>query len=204
MIDILNYGMGNLGSISNMLNKLNIPNRIIDNPEDCIASKKIILPGVGHFSAGMQELNEKKWIPVLNELVQVKQIPVLGICLGMQLMTKYSEEGNVNGLGWIDAEVKKFCFADPKLKVPHMGWNQVNLVNDSNLFKGFETFDEIRFYHVHSYYVELENKCQEISNTYYGNEFTTGFQKGNIYGVQFHPEKSHKFGLQVLKNFGEL
>jgi glutamine amidotransferase len=204
MISIINYGMGNLGSIQNMLKKLNIPTQIINSPEECQDVQKLILPGVGHFEEGMRVLNENGWISILNQKVIDEKIPVLGICLGMQLMTNYSEEGNVNGLGWIDASVKKFNFTEQSMKIPHMGWNEVITNSNSPLFENFDNLEEVRFYHVHSYYVSLNNPELEISKTNYGIPFTSAFQKDNIYGVQFHPEKSHKYGLKVLSNFSKI
>jgi glutamine amidotransferase len=204
MISIINYGMGNLGSIQNMLKKLNIPTQIINSPEECQDVQKLILPGVGHFEEGMRVLNENGWISILNQKVIDEKIPVLGICLGMQLMTNYSEEGNVNGLGWIDASVIKFNFVEQSMKIPHMGWNEVITNSNSPLFENFDNLEEVRFYHVHSYYVSLNNPELEISKTIYGIPFTSAFQKDNIYGVQFHPEKSHKYGLKVLSNFSKI
>jgi imidazole glycerol-phosphate synthase subunit HisH len=204
MISIINYGMGNLGSIQNMLKKLNIKSEIINSPEECQDAQKIILPGVGHFEEGMRVLNDNGWLPILNQKVLEEKIPVLGICLGMQLMTSHSEEGNCNGLNWINANVKHFKFEDQKMKVPHMGWNEVQPNFNSPLFEDFEKLEDIRYYHVHSYFVELENADLEISKTFYGIPFTSGFQNGNIYGVQFHPEKSHKFGLKMLSNFAKI
>lgn len=204
MISILNYGMGNLGSIQNMLKKLNIQSQIINSPEECQDVQKLILPGVGHFEEGMRVLNENGWLPILNQKVMDEQIPVLGICLGMQLMAKCSEEGNCDGLNWIDANVKRFKFEEQSMKVPHMGWNEVLPKFSSPLFEGFEILEDIRYYHVHSYYVELNSPEFEIAKTVYGIPFTSAFQKNNIYGVQFHPEKSHKFGLKMLSNFAKI
>lgn len=204
MIYIVNYGLGNLGSIQNMLKKLGVKSLIINSPEECVDAKKLILPGVGHFEEGMRFLNENGWISVLNQKVLEERIPVLGICLGMQLMTKNSEEGNCNGLGWIDAHVKRFQFDDSRMKVPHMGWNEVVPKLSSPLLNDFDSLEDVRFYHVHSYYVELENPDLEIIRTTYGISFTSGFQKDNIYGVQFHPEKSHKFGMKMLSNFAAI
>ncbi|MBB1193875.1 imidazole glycerol phosphate synthase subunit HisH [Flavobacterium sp. SOK18b] len=204
MISIVNYGMGNLGSIQNMLKKLNIQSQIISSPEECQDVQKLILPGVGHFEEGMRVLTENGWLPILNQKVIVEQIPVLGICLGMQLMAKSSEEGSCNGLNWIDANVKRFKFEEQSMKVPHMGWNEVLPKCSSPLFEDFDKLEDIRFYHVHSYYVELNNPEFEIAKTVYGIPFTSGFQKNNVYGVQFHPEKSHKFGLKMLSNFAKI
>lgn len=204
MISIVNYGMGNLGSIQNMLKKLNIQSKIINNPEECQDVQKLILPGVGHFEEGMRFLSQEGWLSILNQKVIEEKIPVLGICLGMQLMTNHSEEGNVNGLGWIDASVKKFNFTEQSMKIPHMGWNEVMPNTKSPLFDDFNDLEEVRFYHVHSYYVSLNKSELEISKTIYGIPFTSAFQKDNIYGVQFHPEKSHKYGLKVLSNFSKI
>jgi len=204
MIAIINYGLGNIGSISNMLKKLSINHIVASSPEELIYADSLILPGVGHFKEGMRVLSQQGWIPILNQKVLEDKIPVLGICLGMQLMTNHSEEGDVNGLGWIDASVKKFNFTEQNMKIPHMGWNEVLTNFNSPLFKDFNYLQEIRFYHVHSYYVSLNNPELEISKTIYGFPFTTSFQKENIYGVQFHPEKSHKFGLKVLFNFSNI
>lgn len=204
MISIVNYGMGNLGSIQNMFKKLNIKSTIINSPEECVDATKLVLPGVGHFEEGMRVLNVDNWKDILNQKVLDEKVPVLGICLGMQLMTQHSEEGNATGLGWIDAKVKRFKFDNNELKIPHMGWNEVIPNLNSPLFYDFENMDEIRYYHVHSYYVELENATLEIAKTNYGISFTSGFQKDNIYGVQFHPEKSHKFGMKMLANFANI
>lgn len=204
MISIINYGMGNLGSIQNMLKKIGTKSQIINSPEECITAKKIILPGVGHFEEGMRVLNENGWIPILNQKALDEKIPVLGICLGMQLMASHSEEGNCNGLNWIDANVKHFKLEDQNLKVPHMGWNEVEPKFSSPLFEDFENLEDIRYYHVHSYFVELGDPKYEISKTVYGIPFTSGFQNENIYGVQFHPEKSHKYGLKMLSNFSKI
>jgi len=204
MISIINYGMGNLGSIQNMLKKVGVTSKIISSPEECVDATKIILPGVGHFEEGMRVLKENNWIDILNSKVLKDKTPVLGICLGMQLMTSDSEEGNCVGLNWINAHVKKFQFADSGMKIPHMGWNEIIPKLTSPLFDKFETMEDIRFYHVHSYYVELENAELEISSTNYGHPFASGFQNDNIYGVQFHPEKSHKYGMKMLANFANI
>jgi len=202
MIGIINYGMGNLGSIQNMLKKLRADSVILDEPGTLENYTKLVLPGVGAFDNGIQHLRANGWVDPLNNLVLVQKVPILGICLGMQLMTKSSEEGVEEGLGWIDAKTLRFDSRGKNMKIPHMGWNVVKPRANDPLFES--TFKELRFYHVHSYYVNLANKEEEIASTYYGESFTSAFRKENIWGVQFHPEKSHKFGMQLLKNFNEL
>lgn len=203
MISIINYGLGNLGSISNMLRYIGQPSQIINRPDELASVDKMILPGVGAFDAGMSQLKEKGWIEPLTNLVHEKKIPALGICLGMQLMTKNSEEGEMEGLGWVDATTKKFRFEAPvNLKVPHMGWSDVQVSNTSPLFPDMD--EENRFYFVHSYYVEVENASDNAVTANYGHDFTAGFHSDNIYGMQFHPEKSHKFGMRFLERFATL
>ena len=205
MIGIVDYGFGNLGSIKNMLDRLGYDNMIVTNPEEIENAEKIILPGVGAFDMGMKALNERGWIPVLNRKVLEQNSPTLGICLGMQLMTQSSEEGVAEGLGWVNAATRKFTFpAGSKLKVPHMGWNIVRTSANSILHQQLTDLEEIRFYFVHSYYVDPVNINDVIFSCSYGNDFCAAFQHKNIYGVQFHPEKSHQFGLKLLKNFASL
>lgn len=204
MIYIINYGLGNIGSIVNMLKRNQVDFCVAEKPQDLKESTKLILPGVGSFNDGMMLLKKNLWIDQLSELVLEKKIPILGICLGMQLMTKESEEGSEKGLGWINGEVKKFVFDDPKIKIPHMGWNNVSSCNDTyGLFAGLSD-NEMRFYHVHSYFVSLEDQSEQLAITNYHGIFTSAFQKENIFGVQFHPEKSHKFGKQLLLNFSKI
>jgi glutamine amidotransferase len=200
MIQIINYGLGNLGSVQNMLKRINVQSVIVKSPRD-LMTEKIILPGVGSFDTGMNNLLNDGWIEVLNEKVLREKVPTLGICLGMQLMTNRSEEGHLGGLGWIDGEVLKF--PANQLKIPHMGWNIVKAVNgDASILRS--EMDELRFYFVHSFYVKVNNPSDELGVTYYGDNFTSSFRRQNIYGVQFHPEKSHKFGMMLLKNFAAL
>jgi glutamine amidotransferase len=199
MISIINYGLGNLGSIQNMFKKIGFDSVIINNPLDLEKSTKIILPGVGSFDTGMKNLFDGGWIDKLNEMVLVQKKPVLGICLGMQLMCQSSEEGELEGLKWIDADVKKFKFNNNELKVPHMGWNFCNSVKDTMLLK--DDLINRRFYFVHSYYVCNNLREDVLLETSYGITFTSSFERNNIIGMQFHPEKSHKFGLNILKNF---
>ena len=202
MIQIIDYGLGNTGSIFNMLKKIGVESEIVDNPIKLNDGSKYILPGVGSFDNGMKLLKNNNWIEKLNELIILKKNPILGICLGMQLMTKSSEEGIIPGLSWIDADVKKFSFKDNNLKIPHMGWNNINPIKNNKNF--YKLNNQSRFYHVHSYYVLLNDSSNEIALTNYSKEFTSSFQKDNIFGVQFHPEKSHKYGMQLLSNFSKI
>lgn len=203
MITIIDYGMGNLGSIRNMLKKIEVESEITSDINKIKLATKLILPGIGAFDNGMENMKKMGLIPVLNELVLVKNVPVLGICLGMQLMTHSSEEGVLPGLGWIEAETKRFVFpAEVNLKIPHMGWNNITIVKPEVISKNLN--NQSRFYFVHSYHVVCEKQYDILFQTNYGYDFTSAFQKENIIGVQFHPEKSHKFGMTLLKNFSEI
>lgn len=205
MIVIINYDVGNLGSILNMLKKIGAEAIISSNQEDIKKADKLILPGVGSFNYGMEKLQQSGLIELLNRKVLNEKTPILGICLGLQLFTKKSEEGKLNGMGWIDAQTVKFQFnsEQKQLKIPHMGWNEVAVKKQSVLFKDM-SFEESRFYFVHSYYVQCNQEQDILTTTHYGYDFHSGVEKENIVGVQFHPEKSHKFGLKLLKNFVEL
>ena len=200
MIVIVDYGLGNLGSIQNMIKKLGHISIISSNKEEISKATKLILPGVGSFDKGMHELNKTGLTELLDVLVLINKVPVLGICLGMQLMTNSSEEGLEKGLGWIDAKVKKFLFENKYLKVPHMVWNYIRKVKESNFYNSNHSD---RFYFVHSYYVECNDKEDILSKTEYGLDFVSSFKKENIMGIQCHPEKSHKFGMDFLKKFIE-
>jgi glutamine amidotransferase len=204
MIVIVDYGMGNLGSIQNMLKKIGAKNaKISSDPKEIEQADKLILPGVGAFDTGMQRLRETGLISLLNEKVISARTPTLGVCLGMQLMTKVSEEGELPGLGWINAETIRFRF-DPKqtgLKVPHMGWNTVNVRREGTLFT--EMHPNPRFYFVHSFHVIAHNPEDIVATTDYGYEFVSVLQQGHIMAAQFHPEKSHKFGMKLYRNFVE-
>lgn len=203
MIAIVDYRTGNLGSIQNMLRKLRFESVVTSDKEEIANAAKLILPGVGAFDKGMDNLIGLGLMEILNKKVISDKVPVLGICLGMQLMTKGSEEGLREGLGWFDADTIRFKFRDSDTyKVPHMGWNFVNRKKESRLFSNMHP--DPRFYFVHSFYVHTNDPSDSVTSTTYGIEFTSSFEKGNIYGVQFHPEKSHKFGMQILKNFAEL
>ena len=199
MIVIVDYGMGNLGSIANMIKKVGYKSIITSDLKELKKATKLILPGVGSFDNGMRNLKELGMIEVLNQKVLIEKTPVLGICLGMQLMTKSSEEGKLSGLGWIDAETKKFV--SDTLKIPHMGWNIIKHQKNSQLFDEIER--EKRFYFVHSYCVSCNQEADILTNTNYIQDFVSSFEKENIVGVQFHPEKSHKFGMNLIKNFVE-
>ena len=203
MITIIDYGMGNLGSISNMFKRIGVESEVTGNKEKIASAKKILLPGVGAFDAAMERINEGGYREILDRKALQEKVPVFGICLGMQLLTNSSEEGKLPGLGWIPAKTTKFTFEnDSKLKVPHMGWNRVYEKNQSLLIRDLPP--EPRFYFVHSYYVLAENVNHILTTTNYGVEFNSIIQKENIYGAQFHPEKSHKFGMKLLENFARL
>jgi len=201
MITIVDFGIGNLGSIQNMIKKIGYRAIISRNPEEITNAEKIILPGVGSFDVGMKKIEEHSLKDILEEYRKSGKF-ILGICLGMQLMTKGSDEGQMPGLGWINAKVKKFSFEDKSLKIPHMGWNLINQKKKSAIFNEFSK--EIRAYFVHSYYVECYQNSDVLSGTTYGHEFVSAYEHENIIGMQFHPEKSHKYGMKLLKNFIEL
>ena len=203
MIAIINYGIGNLGSIHNMLRKIGVASVITSSPDDILNASKLILPGVGAFDAGMARLNESGLIPLLNEKVLVQKTPVLGICLGMQMMTCGSTEGVIPGLGWIQAHTSRFDqLAMPELKVPHMGWSVAAPAKQSPLLENFP--EDARFYFVHSFYVTCDYAADSLLKTSYGPvDMDAGFHHENVMGVQFHPEKSHRFGMWLLKNFAE-
>ncbi|WP_035588025.1 imidazole glycerol phosphate synthase subunit HisH [Hippea jasoniae] len=202
MITIINCGMGNVGSVANMIKKVGGKSIITSNRDEVKHAKKLILPGVGAFDNAVKNLKDLGLWDLIKEKVLLEKVPIMGICLGMQLLTKGSEEGELKGFGFIDAYTKKFKFEDNKLKVPHMGWNTVKITKKSKLFENMEN-QESRFYFVHSYYVDCYNKNDILTITNYGIDFVSSFENDNIIGVQFHPEKSHRFGMQLLKNFVE-
>ena len=203
MIVIVDYGVGNLGSIINMLKKAGAKAIASSQPDALQQAEKLILPGVGAFDAGMQKLNERGLVPLLNYLALEKKVPFLGLCLGLQLMTKSSEEGQLEGLGWLDAETRRFKFgADQShLKVPHMGWNTIEIRRSHPLLADLEP--DSRFYFVHSFYIQCREAEAVLAETDYGGFFHSIIARDNIMGAQFHPEKSHKYGLRLLKNFAE-
>jgi len=198
---IVDYKMGNMRSILYKLQKENIECIITSNRQEIKNAEKLILPGVGHFKQAMKNLQELNLIEVLADQVLKNKIPVFGICLGFQLMAKSSEEGNVRGLGWIDAEVKRFDFTkiDNNLPVPHVGWCDLSIKKESRLLHNIDSNQ--RFYFTHSYYMHCNNQKDILCTSDYGYQFTAGIERGNISGVQFHPEKSHKSGFQMLLNW---
>ncbi|MFW9777492.1 MAG: imidazole glycerol phosphate synthase subunit HisH [Candidatus Heimdallarchaeota archaeon] len=198
---VIDYGMGNLGSIMNMLKRIGANAVLTSDIAVVEGAEKIILPGVGAFAKAMDNLSELDLLPILNTKVIKEKVPFLGICLGMQLLSKTSEEGTSPGLGWIDAETKRFPVLNG-FKIPHMGWNTVDIQRESKLFSNM--YENPRFYFVHSYYVNCNRKEQELTTTQYAITFCSSLEEANIYGVQYHPEKSHKYGMKLLENFVEL
>jgi imidazole glycerol-phosphate synthase subunit HisH len=204
MITIINYGMGNLGSVQNMFKRIGYQTEITSDIDVIAKAKKILLPGVGAFGNAMTLIDEKGFRAVLNQKALLEKVPTLGICLGMQLLTRSSEESpNAKGLGWIAADTKRFVFpANSNFKVPHMGWNEVEFPKMSRFTEGYS--EKPRYYFVHSYHVVLDNPSNAIMTTHHGYDFVAGLQHENIYGAQFHPEKSHKFGMKLFENFAKL
>jgi glutamine amidotransferase len=201
VITIVDYGMGNLGSILNMFKRIGARAQITGDPAAVERAGKILLPGVGAFDKAMERIDGSGLRQVLDRKALQERVPILGICLGMQLLTRSSEEGSAAGLGWIDAVTLRFP-PDAGLKIPHMGWNAVSAVRDSPLTAGL--LDDARYYFVHTYYVRADREDDCVLKTRYGVTFDACVARGNIYGAQFHPEKSHKFGMQLLANFAEL
>ena len=202
MIVIIDYGTGNTGSILNMIRKVGYEAKISNSQDDILSASVLILPGVGAFDNAIKKFNASGLRQIIEQRVISDKIPFLGICLGMQLIFEASEEGSEKGLGWVPGKVKRFDFKGGKyshLKTPHMGWNIVKPVKDCNLFDGLK---EPRFYFVHSYYVSCDDDFM-LAVANYGHKFVCSIQKDNIYATQFHPEKSHKFGIRFFKNFLE-
>lgn len=201
-VGIINAGLGNLASIQRMLERVGSSGKYISSRNEVAGCDALILPGVGHFDEGMRALRKADLFETIKKLGCEGKVPILGICLGMQLLCRSSEEGSEPGLGLIDADVKKFRFStDEKLKVPHMGWNVVRPESSNVLISQSEK--EQRFYFVHSYKVIPDDPNVVIGTTNYGGDFCAAFQKDNIFGVQFHPEKSHRFGMALMKSFVE-
>lgn len=201
MIIIVDYGLGNLGSVQKAVTRIGFKSIITNERKLISQASALILPGVGNFKLGIEKLRKLDLIKPLNEMVIEKQTPVFGICLGMQLMTSHSEEGDCEGLNWIKGKTKRFVSSE-RLKVPHMGWNNLNIQINSKIFTEVTTNDF--FYFVHSYYVTDVVAENVLSFTHYGINFVSLFAKNNIYGCQFHPEKSHDAGLNLLTNFCNL
>lgn len=203
MIAVIDYGMGNIASILNMFKRIGNREVVLTKDLDRIAkADKVLLPGVGAFDNGMKNLHESGVIPLLNQKATKDKVPVLGICLGMQLLTRGSEEGQEKGLGWVAAETKKFKFPEQSgLKVPHMGWNYIQVKRSSPLFS---SDSKKKFYFVHSYYVKCDSQQNVLASCQYGFEFDCMLQQDNIFGAQFHPEKSHKFGMELFENFSKI
>lgn len=204
MIGIIDYGMGNIRAFANIYKNLNIPHKVVHTIDEFEGVTKIILPGVGAFDYAMTQLANSGLLPELNTLVVEQKYPVLGICVGMQMLAKNSEEGKLPGLNWLDAGVSKFDKSklERNSPLPHMGWNTIKHKEDSTLFNDIS--QDSRFYFLHSYFFKAHNNSNIIATSNYGDEFTCAVSSENVFGVQFHPEKSHKNGVQLLKNFAKL
>lgn len=203
MITIVNYGLGNIAAFANVYSRLGIPFKIAESADALDGSSKLILPGVGHFDHAMTLLDESGMRQRLDDLVLHERVPVLGICVGAQMLARTSEEGVLPGLGWVKADVKAFKSWPPAkdIQLPHMGWNDVRPVGQPAMFNELEIS---RFYFLHSYFIHVEDPADILAVSEYGAEFCCAVRSGNVYGVQFHPEKSHHFGTKLLKNFSEL
>jgi len=202
MIAILDYGIGNVNSIVNMFKKIGVYSKLVKDKYEVEEADKIVLPGVGAFDYGMKKLNEAKLTEVIKRETLINKKPILGICLGMQMLGRRSEEGKSEGLGLIGFDNIKFRFEDKKLIVPHMGWNYTkNMIIDDPLLVDLPL--DQRYYFVHSFHALCDKKENILMECDYGYNFTAAVKQDNIYGVQFHPEKSHKFGMKLLKNFAE-
>lgn len=203
MITIIDYGAGNIGSVLNMIRHVGGKAEVTSEASAVLAAEKILLPGVGSFDHAVNRLTSLGLVDPLKQAAQ-SAIPLLGICLGMQLLADDSEEGTLEGLGLIPGHVRRFRFdgENAKLKIPHMGWNRVQPARQHRLVEGLE--EDARFYFVHSYYYDCQANEDVLFETTYGDRFTSGVQRGNVTGVQFHPEKSHRYGMQLIRNFLEL
>lgn len=204
MIAIVDYGLGNIRAFANVYHNLNIPVIIAKNSKDLTEATKILVPGVGSFDHAMRQLANSGMRGALDQKVMIDKMPVLGICVGMQMLANTSDEGVLPGLGWIDGVVKKFILPEGSytMRIPHMGWNTIQPVNSNSLLKGLD--NESRFYFLHSYYFKCTDPSNAIATTHYHNDFESAVNVGNVYGVQFHPEKSHQWGIRLLENFARL
>lgn len=204
MITIIDYGLGNIQAFVNVYRRLDIPVRVAREPAAVETAERIILPGVGAFDHAMELLQGSGMRESLDTVAAAGRVPVLGICVGMQILAGSSEEGKLNGLGWIEGEVRKLdvAHAAAPIRLPHMGWNDVEPLAPGGLFAGLET--AARFYFLHSYYFACRQASNELARTDYGAPFASAVRAGCIYGVQFHPEKSHHYGVRLLQNFAGL
>lgn len=204
MITLIDYGVGNIFAFQNVYKRLDIPTKIAKTISDLEDAEKLILPGVGAFDYAMDQLNASGMRDKLDELVLKKKIPVIGICVGMQMMGNKSEEGRAEGLKWLDADILKFdeSLIQQRTKLPHMGWNDVTPNINHPLFEGLEK-DAI-FYFLHSFYFKCNNIKDSIAISDYGISFSSAVNADNVYGIQFHPEKSHQYGEKLLQNFAQL
>lgn len=197
---MVDYGLGNVGAMANMVRKAGGEVEICGDPARIAAADKLILPGVGHFGRAMETLSKAGLVEALNQAVIGRDAAILGVCLGMQLFSKHSEEGDAAGLGWIDARTVRFDFgADSPLKIPHMGWNGIDPARADPLLENLP--EEPRFYFVHSYHVVCRDAADVLTRTTYGAQFVSAVRRDRIWGAQFHPEKSHKHGLALIRNF---
>jgi glutamine amidotransferase len=202
-IIILDYNAGNIQSVKKKVERLGATVTVTNDPRLVMSATKIIMPGVGHFSNAMEHLKNLQLIDALNEAVLVRKTPILGICLGMQLMAKHSEEGDCNGLGWVNGTIKRFNVSNTlHFKVPHMGWNTIHIAKQSSLMAGID--EDAAFYFVHSYHFETADTSIILNETTYDYKFVSAFEQENIFGVQYHPEKSHDVGEQLISNFLKL
>lgn len=201
MITIIDYGSGNISAIGNIYEKLNYPYSIAKSPDEVVGAKKIFLPGVGAFDETIKKLDETGFRSVLDHEVLENKVPILGICVGMQILADSSEEGTLQGLGYIKGRVKKIntSLLNDKPYLPHLGWNSIEILNQNRIFDGIDK--TIGFYFLHTYYFECENPANVLSTTVYGKEFASAVNNENVYGFQFHPEKSHHNGIKLLHNF---
>jgi glutamine amidotransferase len=204
MITIIDYGLGNIKAFVNLYKRLNVPISVAKCADDLNGSTKLILPGVGAFDHAMQLLNQSGMRDTIDRLVLQQKVPIMGICVGMQILAHFSDEGHLPGLGWIKGQVRKFdvSLLPANTYLPHMGWNDVKPVIANPLFANLET--DARFYFLHSYYFDCDSRQDVLAESVYGKSFSCAVHYNNIYGVQFHPEKSHHFGIQLLKNFSDL
>lgn len=202
-IVIVDFGLGNLSSVKRGFKRINIDSIVSDSLKEIKKADKLVLPGVGHFATAIDNIKNSGIIDALNNKVLINKSPVLGICLGMQLMGNISREGDVNGLGWLDAEIVRFEINDKRrYKVPHIGWNNTKIINSNNPYIRITAKDH--FYFVHSYHMDCKDSRDVWMKSVYENEFVSAIKKDNIWGTQFHPEKSHSSGLKILKAFADL